>query len=696
MKPRLCHLPLIAVLTLVAAGVAPAQTAFETWSEIGGAGGPLESVIRDDPHTVCISSGTFTYPRIHPTPTNADGSAVTCQNGIFLENNQHLLVSEDEPLPGVTYMTGSGEGIGGGPFLGNHPDLELGASATITYVGSEVFGESASETTYYAENINCQCATNASLGIDLETFVYLTEAGGSSGSAGLQVLTASDIDEQNDSFTLSSGGAISVTTPLKIGPSHLYSILIRVSASQVNQGDIAVVIKQINALNLTGEEEFDPPGSLETTPRFITSTPHPEGFDPFDQTIGGWYVGSGGATEGFEVLPDGAITTPIIDPNDTLHFTAPFGINNAGTIVGTYENTTSPGSPLSLDTFHGFLLTPGGTFTTYDFGAGLSTGIQAINNKGDMAGDFGSNSAVSQGFLLPNGRTAVTFGVPGLATYPQAMNDSGTIVGVYLGSDGNYHAFQRTLDGTLFTFDYPGAVSTHAEGINNAGAINGYFTDSSGNTHGFFGGMGFFTQYDISGAANSLPRAINDFGTVAGSIGDTSGVMHGFAVQLCAVNVSNLIRVTPGAINYNSATGEYVQTVTLKNTGSTPITGPFYLLFAGLPPGVFPANATGVSTCAAPPTPSVAPTPFITLGAGAAPPPPPGPPSPPAPHGPPAPPGPPPPPSPPGPPAPPAPPGPPSSTLAPGASLSVQVNFVNTSTGAISYTPSVLAGPQAP
>ena len=305
---------------------------------------------------MCISSGTFTYPRIHPTPTNADGSAVTCQNGIFLENNQHLLVSEDVPLPGVTYMTGSGEGIGGGPFLGNHPDLALGASATITYVGSEVFGESGSETTYYAENINCQCATNSSLGIDLETFVYLTEAGGTSGSAGLQVITASDIDEQNDSFTLSSGGAISVTTPLKIGPSHLYSVLIRVSASQVNQGDAAVVIKQINALDLTSEEEFDPPGSLDTTPRFITSSPNLNGFEPFEETIGGWYVDSGGGTEGFEMLPSSTITAPIVDANDTLHYTAPSAINKAGTIVGTYENTTAVGSPLALDTFHGFLL----------------------------------------------------------------------------------------------------------------------------------------------------------------------------------------------------------------------------------------------------------------------------------------------------------------------------------------------------
>ena len=183
------------------------------------------------------------------------------------------------------------------------------------------------------------------------------------------------------------------------------------------------------------------------------------------------------------------------------------------------------------------------------------------------------------------------------------MNDSDTIVGVYLGSDGNYHAFQRTVDGNLFTFDYPGAVSTHAEGINNAGTINGYFTDSSGNAHGFFGGLGYFTQYDISGAANSLPRGINGFGTVAGSIGDSSGVMHGFAVQLCAVNVTNLISVTSGAVNYNSATGEYVQTVTLKNTGTTAITGPLYLLFGSLPAGVFPANANGISTCAAPPLP---------------------------------------------------------------------------------------------
>ena len=318
----------------------------------------------------------------------------------------------------------------------------------------------------YAENIDCQCLPGARVSIKLAVYAY----GQAPSQSTVTVITASEVDRQTDSFT--DPGNMS-TTPLRIGAKQKFSVLITVGAVQQEQGSINGYTYDLSNLGFEiSYKEFDPPGSTGTVPR-ADSDPTLDPSKGFD-AIGGWYTTSSGATQGFEVLPNGTITAPIIAPNDNLHYTAPFGINNAGTIVGTYEKASG-----GINTFHGFMLSSGGAFSTYDVPfAGVSTGLQAINNNGDFTGDFGSSSQISQGFLNSGGNVT-TFGVPGLNTYPQAMNDADTIVGIYLDANQNYQSFYRTVDGTLTTFDFPGAVSTHAEGINNASTINGYFTDTA-------------------------------------------------------------------------------------------------------------------------------------------------------------------------------------------------------------------------
>jgi len=503
-----------------------------------------------------------------------------------------------------------------------------------------------SSTTYYGENISCECSQGG-VSLSLSTTANFAQTTGSSGSASVLVITASEVNRTTDSFTLTRGPAVWNTTPLTLGPSGQFSVLITVSATQVNQGDAAGAIDalQITPIDLPFYTEsgstLDPPGSTGTTLRGTTSLPPPDEFDA--QLLVGWYTDSSGATAGFQVSADGTIQAPIVAPGDTLHFTEAMGINNAGTIVGTYENMTAIGIPGNVATFHAFSRTPDGTFTTYDFGAGVSTGFQAINNNGDIVGDFGTSAQVSQGFLLPKAGSPITFGVPGLNTYPQAVNDSDTVVGVYVDGSGNYHGFQWSNTGLLTTFDFPGAVSTHAEGINNGGTISGYFIDPSGKTHGFFGPLGLFKEYHLAGNPTTLPRGINDFGTVTGSYADSKGVLHGFVAQLCAADVSSDIHVAQGALTLDSKTGEYHETVTLKNKGHTAIAGPLRLLFDNLPSGVFPVNGRNFSRC------TEALTPFITLR-------------------------------------------PTGGTLQPGSSISAKVKFVNSLGGTITYTPRVLAG----
>jgi hypothetical protein len=490
----------------------------------------------------------------------------------------------------------------------------------------------------YAENIDCQCLPGAHVSIKLDVNAF----GQAPSQSTVTVITASEVDRQTDSFTGFTFTEQKSTTLLRIGASKKFSVLITVDAAQQVQGSIEGSAIDISRFGFEiSYKGFDPPGSTGTTPR-ADSDPTLDPSTGFNALVG-WYTTSNGATQGFEVLPGGTIKAPIIDPNDNLQSTAALGINNAGTIVGQYENVSG-----GINTFHGFMLSPAGAFSTYDIGKpGVSTGIQAINNNGDFSGDFGSSTQVTQGFLNSGGST-VTFGVPGLNTYPQAMNDSKTIVGVYLDASQNYQSFQRTADGTLTTFNFPGAVSTHAEGINNAGTINGYFTDTAGKTHGFFGPLGLFLQYDLTGTAGSFGRGINNAGAVTGSFADSSGVQHGFEAQLCAADVSSEVGVTQGAIAYDSTLQEYVQTITLKNTGATAIAGPLYVLFKNLPSGVFPANkGSSVSICIAPDTPLIR----VHL---------------------------------------------PTPTLSPGATTTRKVHFFDASMVPISYTTSVLAGKLTP
>ena len=640
MRARACLFLMIAGVMLVTAGPGFGRPMIGqddphlSWGVTYGAGGPLEGLVFDDKPTVCATWGNPAYPVLHLEPENANGTPADCTRpGVYASADKDISVKDamtgaalaDSTLLFEDYDVDLHEEI---------TTLELEARAEVYSIVpgcTECTAFVISSDSYYAENIDCECVpdTRVSLSLDLSGGTDVLHPVTAS------VVAASDTNRQSDLFTATLGENVEVfTTPLKIGKSGKFSVIITVGAAQYGVGvTIGTVLVNPVPIVLPDFETFDPLESTETTPR---------GFSDGDD-VAGWYTTSGGATEGFELLSNGTIKAPIIDPNDNLHSTAAFGINNAGTIVGQYENVSG-----GIDTYHGFMLSPGGAFSTYDIGKpGVSTGIQAINNNGDFAGDFGSGTRVSHGFLNSGGNT-VTFGVPGLNTYPQAMNDSKTIVGVYLDKSGNYQSFQRTADGTLTTFNFPGAVSTHAEGINNAGTIDGYFTNKAGKTHGFFGPLGLFVRYDLAGAAGTSARGINKAGTVTGSFADSGGVLHGFEAQLCAANVSSAVTVTQGAISYDSTIREYVQTITLKNTGATPIAGPLYVLFKNLTRGVFPASkGSSVSLCIAPGTPLIK----VVL---------------------------------------------PTPNLSPGGTASVNVDFFDGSKSPISYTARVLAGTSTP
>ena len=166
-------------------------------------------------------------------------------------------------------------------------------------------------------------------------------------------------------------------------------------------------------------------------------------------------------------------------------------------------------------------------------GSGI-VGISATT--GNIVGDF-PNGSIPHGFIS-DGTNFTTLndplGVDG--TIALGVNDSGSVVGVYVDGNDHVNSFLCTtaalgaagIEGTLdspayITLSDPlGTGGTFASGINNAGVIVGSYNDSTGNTHGFVDNKGAYTTIDDPlNVFGSFAFGINGAGQI---VGDTTTV----------------------------------------------------------------------------------------------------------------------------------------------------------------------------
>jgi uncharacterized membrane protein len=230
--------------------------------------------------------------------------------------------------------------------------------------------------------------------------------------------------------------------------------------------------------------EFNTPGFQDTFPQDI----NPRG------TIVGYARSAINTGPAFVRAPNGAITT-FEAPGAVLRTTA-YSINPAGAITGGYRDPNN--------TFHGFVRAPDGSITTFDApGAGTvpntGTSAQNINPAGTIAGGTFDNNSVQHGFVRARDGTIITYDGPGAGTGPfqgtfpaiqDGINSAGAITGsIWDGSDVD-HGFVRAPDGSITTFDTPGAGTgsgqgTFPNGINEPGTITGYYIDNNDVIHGF-------------------------------------------------------------------------------------------------------------------------------------------------------------------------------------------------------------------
>jgi hypothetical protein len=171
---------------------------------------------------------------------------------------------------------------------------------------------------------------------------------------------------------------------------------------------------------------------------------------------------------------------------------------------------------------------------------GQGTQPNAINNSGEIVGLYfdanGVRHSYSQvgnhytNFAPPNEGTVRPFSI---AT---GINPQGQIVGAYRGTDGLSHGY--LLSGGQFTvFNDPLAVNgTRTFGINASGQIVGIYFDANFTFRGFLLNQGQYTPIDdpLAGSGaflGTIPFSINASGQIVGVYLDAAGINHGFLLS---------------------------------------------------------------------------------------------------------------------------------------------------------------------
>jgi len=145
--------------------------------------------------------------------------------------------------------------------------------------------------------------------------------------------------------------------------------------------------------------------------------------------VAGEYWDQSNVGHGFVRATDGTVTSFDIPGVDSPFDVYPASINSSGTIAGWYM--------ASNYTFHGFLRDSSGTVTKLDIG-GTSTTATGINNTGDVVGSYDSHGYVR----TPDGQLT-TFDYPKADhTLPVSIDGKGRLTGQYYSdADGIFHGF---------------------------------------------------------------------------------------------------------------------------------------------------------------------------------------------------------------------------------------------------------------
>ena len=191
--------------------------------------------------------------------------------------------------------------------------------------------------------------------------------------------------------------------------------------------------------------------------------------------------------------------------------------NEQGDMVGSVENDATG----LLD---GFVQTAGGSASFWST-PGFLAYPTSINNTGMVVGvNIPVPVAPPEGFIRSPAGVETPYDFPGsFGTIPFGINNHDVISGFYVTADGR-KGFVESLDGTLSrTVEFPGAAETQLYALNDAGLAGGAWFDDSGAISPFL--------YDINQETfTPVPKPTPDGNYVVTSVNEEGdGIVFGLA-----------------------------------------------------------------------------------------------------------------------------------------------------------------------
>lgn len=213
-----------------------------------------------------------------------------------------------------------------------------------------------------------------------------------------------------------------------------------------------------------------------------------------------------------DTSPPNYFDTPFASISDFSPITVAGGINESGSIVGSYLER--PAFGVSLE-WHGFVRDPNGDFTQLDVPGEDQSQLWGINDSGQIVGTTGDE--LNSAFIRDIDGTFTLFSAiigPGGAspgelsgwTYAYGINNLGQISGSYY--DDYMRGYVRDADGTFSYLDIPGGnIDTWVFGINNLGQVAGIYFEP-------FGVVNAFIATPVSAVPLPGPLALLGMGAV--------------------------------------------------------------------------------------------------------------------------------------------------------------------------------------
>jgi hypothetical protein len=170
-------------------------------------------------------------------------------------------------------------------------------------------------------------------------------------------------------------------------------------------------------------------------------------------------------------------------------------------------------------------------YKTITDGKTMQTSMHDINAAGTAVGGVFAALGDVRNCIILNGKKITTISDPNGTggTECWGISSSGTIVGDYVDSNGNYNGYIYS-NSTFTDIKPPKSAYTVVYGVNASGTAIGYYLDKSGNSYGFIFNGKKYTVINVKGGTGTEGFGIDDAGDYTYSTVLSDGLEHSYLV----------------------------------------------------------------------------------------------------------------------------------------------------------------------